>query len=89
MSARGEYVYFRVVRHPSGLLKGALQIGRNILGVGRRMEQSNFGFLVTEKGICVNGDYGTNPNADEMREFTELMREAVAAYDALIKEQAS
>jgi hypothetical protein len=55
-----------------------------ILKMGtERFEQapSPFRIAVTPSGICINGEYGSNPSKEEMRETLEVMREAVLQWD--------
>lgn len=63
------------------------QTEKNTAFPGRNVVQSDFVIAVDEKGICINGDYGINPSAEEMREAVEIMRICVAAFDQLNKGQ--
>lgn len=51
-----------------------------------RIPRHAWSMTVTPKGVAINGDYGTNPSAAEMREMVEIMREMVAFYDSFHEE---
>lgn len=60
-----------------------VQRERNIVFPGRQLKPGGVMVAVVKEGVCMNGDYGTNPNAEEMRELLEVMRECVAEWDRL------
>lgn len=47
----------------------------------REMRPSTFVMVAVEHGILVNGDYGTNPSREEMREMLDAMRALVEYWD--------
>ena len=59
------------------------QIEHNEAFPGREMKPGGLTIFPTTDGVQVNGNYGTNPNEEEMREIAEVMRECVAEYDRL------
>jgi hypothetical protein len=66
------------------------QLERNTSFPGRDTEPGNFMIAVPNmpdsigKGICINGDYGINPSAEEMLELVEVLRICVAAHDRIV-----
>jgi hypothetical protein len=82
--AANEYKYFR----RGGVFPNVsfIQINRNTVFPGYEPESSDFVIFVTKKGIGINGDCGTNPPADEMRELVMVMDECVKAWQALQSE---
>ncbi len=75
------YKFFYVKRTPDGFLHAAQQINKNTTFPGYNPIEGDWCLVVAPTGICVNGDYGTNPPLEEMREMADLMREAVEAFD--------
>lgn len=53
----------------------------NTVCPGREMVPHGLIVAVTEHGILLNGDSGTNPSREEMAETLEIMRRAVEAWD--------
>lgn len=78
-----DYKHFRVKRYPDGTLKAAVQLRRNTIFPGTAFEDGGIQLSVSEKGICVNGDYGTNPTARMIQETADLFCEAADAYRRL------
>lgn len=69
-----------------GDLGGFCQMEHNTIFPGRCMKPGGLTIGIRPEGICVNGDYGTNPSREEMREMVEVMRECVAEFDRLQSE---
>lgn len=69
-----ESTFFRVDRYDSGEVIVVMQESV------RPERQQGFVIGVTPLGICVNGDYGTNPSPQEIAAFTELMCEMVDSW---------
>ena len=83
-----EYQWFDVQRDSEGYLETAVQTQRNTAFPGLVTEQSDFILSVGEYGICINGDFGTNPTREMMHETALLLSEAVDSWRRIAAEKA-
>lgn len=75
------YTSFEVDHDDNGRIVAIWQVERDTDYPDACMEPSGFSAVVTEDGICINGDFGTSPSAETIHETTELLAELMATFN--------